>query len=519
MFYNIKVSLGGEQIIKMKKVLLTNLYLTKYTGSELHTLEITKLLLKRGYKVVIAVQLKAYPLMKEIELLGDNVEVIECQYEELPEKEYDLIIVQHYPVFDYLCCNYDITYKKLVISKLSVISDYELLPVCIEQADAVWCVSEECAEAVIKQGIDEKKVEVFYNSVSESFFSQSNYSVMKLKKIAVISNHIPSEIIQLKEQLNKEYQIDFIGVEYTPRYVDRKFLEEYDLIITIGRTVQQCFVAGIPVYIYDYFGGPGYINSDNFILAEKNNFSGRGFAKKTVAELKKDIVLNYITNMNNIENLKKMAKEKYSYDINFEKLYSKLENSEVIKQCNFYRSIDKKRINAYSKQMLNNLVEKSIESRIYIDEGNGFNEKDSVSWKIMENYDIEQKILVSEKMLKIRFDPADCPCQYKIIGLKINGKEKQKIQNLYKTVLDYDPQLVINIEPNENLENKNEIVIKYNVKRIGEYETINCLNQQLSEKNNIISGQQQALEIITNSTSWRITEPLRKLKDRRCKSE
>lgn len=50
----------------MKKVLFTNLYLAKYTGSELHTLEITKLLLKRGYKVVIAVQLKAYPLMKEI---------------------------------------------------------------------------------------------------------------------------------------------------------------------------------------------------------------------------------------------------------------------------------------------------------------------------------------------------------------------------------------------------------------------------------------------------------------------
>lgn len=156
----------------MKKVLFTNLYLAKYTGSELHTLEITKLLLKRGYKVVIAVQLKAYPLMKEIELLGDNVEVIECQYEELPEKEYDLIIVQHYPVFDYLCCNYDIAYKKLVISKLSVISDYELLPVCIEQADAVWCVSEECAESVINQGVVKKKSKCSIIVYREFFFTK-----------------------------------------------------------------------------------------------------------------------------------------------------------------------------------------------------------------------------------------------------------------------------------------------------------------------------------------------------------
>ena len=70
----------------MKKALLTNLYIAKYTGSELHIIELAKLLLKREYEVTIAVQLKAYPLMKQIDELGDNITVVECQYDELKEK-------------------------------------------------------------------------------------------------------------------------------------------------------------------------------------------------------------------------------------------------------------------------------------------------------------------------------------------------------------------------------------------------------------------------------------------------
>lgn len=64
----------------MKRALLTNLYIAKYTGSELHIIELAKLLLEKEYEVTIAVQLKAYPLMKQIDELGDRVKVIECQY-------------------------------------------------------------------------------------------------------------------------------------------------------------------------------------------------------------------------------------------------------------------------------------------------------------------------------------------------------------------------------------------------------------------------------------------------------
>lgn len=50
---------------------------------------------------------------------------------------------------------------------------------------------------------------------------------------------------------------------------------------------------GVPVYVYDYLGGPGYLTEANFSLAERNNFSGRGFEKKTSDELLKEIKEGY----------------------------------------------------------------------------------------------------------------------------------------------------------------------------------------------------------------------------------
>lgn len=43
-----------------KKVLITNLYFQKFTGSELHVLEFAHLFKEKGYDVVIAVYKKSY---------------------------------------------------------------------------------------------------------------------------------------------------------------------------------------------------------------------------------------------------------------------------------------------------------------------------------------------------------------------------------------------------------------------------------------------------------------------------
>ena len=90
-----------------------------------------------------------------------------------------------------------------------------------------------------------------------------------MKKIAVISNHVPEEVQELADVLEGQCSVEYIGIQYSPKLVDAKLLKQYDLVITIGRTVQQCFALGVPVYVYDYFGGPGYITDENFGEAEK----------------------------------------------------------------------------------------------------------------------------------------------------------------------------------------------------------------------------------------------------------
>ena len=87
--------------------------------------------------------------------------------------------------------------------------------------------------------------------------------------------------MELKEKMGGYYQVDLIGLGYRTEQVNAEFLQQYDLVITIGRTVPRCLAMGVPVYVYDYLGGPGYLTEANFSLAERNNFSGRGFEKKT----------------------------------------------------------------------------------------------------------------------------------------------------------------------------------------------------------------------------------------------
>jgi len=45
----------------------------------------------------------------------------------------------------------------------------------------------------------------------------------------------------------------------------------------------------VPVYLYDHFGGCGWLTEDNFALAEWHNFSGRGFGKKSTASISREL--------------------------------------------------------------------------------------------------------------------------------------------------------------------------------------------------------------------------------------
>ena len=88
----------------------------------------------------------------------------------------------------------------------------------------------------------------------------------------MVSNHPPKELQEAMSLLSaRGYQVDMlidaIGSE-KPAITSAELLDHYDCVISIGKTVQYCLVQGIPVFLYDRFGGPGYLNESNYELAE-----------------------------------------------------------------------------------------------------------------------------------------------------------------------------------------------------------------------------------------------------------
>lgn len=251
--------------------------------------------------------------------------------------------------------------------------------------------------------------------------------------------------------MKRECSIDYIGVQHTPRFVDEKLLEQYDLVITIGRTVQQCFALKVPVYVYDYFGGPGYITKENFELAEMNNFSGRGFNRKNVEELCEDIVTNYEGHLCMLDWLNDIARSEYSYEVNFEKIYSKLlgTNEQEWRVMEYYDGIAKKRILTYCKSVVAYAMPEKIASQLYLDYGNGFDETTSIKWAVNENYMITRKFVIEKPVMEIRFDPCDVPAVCDIYSVSINGKLKEEYSGKKIKFLNFDPQFIIRLTEKE----------------------------------------------------------------------
>ncbi|MDO4504535.1 MAG: hypothetical protein Q4B84_05315, partial [Clostridia bacterium] len=102
--------------------------------------------------------------------------------------------------------------------------NFELLPSYINHADVISCVSQECRDAILKKEDIKNKIFVFENSVFESDFSLNNKN--KLNKIAVISNHVPEEVKELKIYFNNIVSIDYIGMKEKPELVTSSFFKK-----------------------------------------------------------------------------------------------------------------------------------------------------------------------------------------------------------------------------------------------------------------------------------------------------
>lgn len=475
----------------MKKVLLTNISLINFTGSELDTLTIADYFLDNGYDVTIFTLDYGYPLLANI---NKNIKLIDYSDRDLLEKKYDLLWAHHYPLVDYLLFEKEIEFSYIHYVSLSSYMGIETPPIYYKHLNLVSTISYEGKEMLKSDRFDVSKINVFHNYSYENYFtnavpiSENN----ELSKICIVSNHIPKELLDFCDiAKNNGLNVDIYGRGYTYKKVDDDLLKEYDLIISIGKTINYGLSLGIPCYCYDHFGGDQYITLDNFKNSLKYNFSGRFSSKKLTGEkIYNDIVNNYCNVLVQIKKLKDMAYETFCIENMMKKTLKKIYSTKKfdVKKVLFEYPVMSRIASLYVNELgsildilkkYNNTLKKC---QLYFDYGEGYIEDNSIKknyYKSGNLYTIE--VSTDKDFNSIRFDFCEENFMYLkkvyINDIKYNYEGYSNCIKYKEGILSIndDPSIVITGINNKKLK------IAVEMERINEEKYILELNRKLDK--------------------------------------
>ncbi len=288
-----------------KKVLITQSQLVNFSGSEIITLELAEYLSGLGADVTILTHFFAEPISSEFEKLS-NVHVVmsgSAAADSINLKDFDVLWLHHLTLTRRMVHELASPKAGLVIIFHHMSKSEPLeFPIMFEAerklAHVVAFNSRETRDDLRAQGaeFEDAQIFIFGNPAPDTFADivhDQDPAGKAPRKVAIVSNHPPEELIEASAILDQHgLQVDLFGrVEAgTARRVTPELLSDYDAVVSIGKTVQYCIVGRIPVYCYDRFGGPGFLTKDNFVLSRDNNFSGRGFSKKSAQQIAAEIM-------------------------------------------------------------------------------------------------------------------------------------------------------------------------------------------------------------------------------------
>ena len=311
--------------IKGKRFLITHIWLRGYSGAEINILELATYLKSKGAQVTVF----TYSLLGEME-----AEFQKAYIPVISDMDHDF----HLSDFDYIFSAQNIipntlieelkypqgTYPKFFFFHMAALKDHVLEQPYIHEleerlASLYLPVSQEViADNLNRFRLDHSLFGYYPNPAPESYSNyKSEKKEIELKKILVVSNHPPQEVRDLKDVFeNHGISVDYMGVwaaKYELSTVD--IFAEYDCIIGIGKNAQYCLSMGIPIFIYDHFAGPGFLNDLNVEDTAWYNFSGRNYQKKRSAEeLSEEILKGYQSAWEfHLEN-RNTFRERFSFD-------------------------------------------------------------------------------------------------------------------------------------------------------------------------------------------------------------
>lgn len=278
-----------------RRVLITQAHLVHYQGSEIVTLELAEYLASQGADVIVAVQAYGYPLREEFERREIAVyEILDPELERvLEQRAPDIAWIQHSIIPDALLRAPRGVRFYFHHMSAHLAPEFTLIPE-LERRLATAVLFESPSSLVSHRntgaydGMDDDRLQVFGNPAPERFGDADRDPEAAPRRLLVVSNHLQPELLDALRQLDGEFEVELVGSERelgaTPKRIEADDIARAGAVISIGKTVQYALAVGTPVFVYDHFGGPGWLTPENFEGVAFENFSGRGSAGRMSAD-------------------------------------------------------------------------------------------------------------------------------------------------------------------------------------------------------------------------------------------
>lgn len=309
--------LGGD-------VLITQGRLRGIGGSEMIALELAEHFSRAGSRVVVV----ARSIDDRIAALFSAVEGVEVYSagardleERLTSARFALVWIHHHVVPEaVLRGRVD---APVVFGHLSgtVPAESPLVPgLEARLASAVVFNSEETRDAQVEAGLFDQvareRLHVMNNPAPDEFARVAERGQGGPPRLLVVSNHVPDDLRRALDRVRTTCEVTIVGQQVelgaTPRRVDADLVAAHDAVVSIGKTVQYGLTAGRPVFVYDRFGGPGWLTEGTVERAAAKNFSGRGFDRREPAVLAEELVAGWEHGLGFARRFRAQAVERYT---------------------------------------------------------------------------------------------------------------------------------------------------------------------------------------------------------------
>lgn len=318
------------------RLLFTNHDLEDLRGSEVNCFQLASHFRMRGDDVqVFCFRKSSY---WESMFKNENMDLISLTdiggRTPIRDSSFDVVWTHHWPTLAYVKHVLNVSATYWIHSSLSPYEPLEGPTHDVCQCDLVLANSLETRNRLIMEGIEESRIHIFPNFIDSRYTFLAGSRNSHKKRILVVSNHIPAELLQAIFALRKTgYAVDIIGEGYKKKFVDQALIMQYDMVVTIGKTVPYGLFSGIPVYLYDHFGGCGILTEQNFDTASLFNFSGRGFdttkdAKDICNEIA-DVFENYQFYHQQTKILARKVSDTRSLDKNIDRVFAVLDKDKT----------------------------------------------------------------------------------------------------------------------------------------------------------------------------------------------